>query len=506
MITSMTLGRKLILGFAALAAVAMLLGLSYLRAITSLGNEFSRSVGMTTEKIRLAGVLTTQSASLLSLERGVLVRLAMKDLPKAEAYHNSFNELIEAMRTDCQRTRVLLINDAGRAAVDRVERALASWRPAHQDLWQVGSGGNLKRSQEIYDGRTLPLAKEADAGAAQLGALQKENLAADTAGVQAEISRSGWTAGTLMAIVLLVGIAVLTLVLNVTRELRGQAHELADGAAQIAGAAAQVSSASQSLAQGASQQAASLEETSASTEELAAMTRRNADNSRQAASEMAEVEAHVVQGNQNLAEMIASMQDINTSSEKISRIIKVIDEIAFQTNILALNAAVEAARAGESGMGFAVVADEVRNLAQRSAQAAKDTSALIEESIASSKNGTARLDRVTQAIAAITGRAQKVKILVDQVQTASDEQTHGIDQIAKTVAQMEQVTQSTAASAEETASVGEELAAQTQSLNELAARLRIMVEGHLMPATPAPQAVRTRGILSASGANGGNSV
>jgi methyl-accepting chemotaxis protein len=244
------------------------------------------------------------------------------------------------------------------------------------------------------------------------------------------------------------------------------------------------------LAQGSSEQAASLEETSASSEQITAMTRKNAENSATAATLMTDVDQRVIEGNRTLGEMVQSMQEITGSSDKISKIIKVIDEIAFQTNILALNAAVEAARAGEAGMGFAVVADEVRSLAQRSAQAAKDTSALIAESIAKSNQGSTRLERVAEVIRAITESTVKVKTLVDEVNLGSQEQARGIEQISKAIAQMDQVTQGTAASAEEGASASQQLSAQAEAMGHAVRKLSRMVgdtsETHVRP----PVAVR----------------
>src|SRR4029077_16607994 len=187
----------------------------------------------------------------------------------------------------------------------------------------------------------------------------------------------------------------------------------------------------QSMSQGASEQAASLEENSASMEEMATMTGKNAESSYQAATLMGEAARVVESANSALVDMVSSMTSIKVSSQRVSKIIKTIDEIAFQTNILALNAAVEAARAGEAGMGFAVVADEVRNLAQRSAQAAKDTATLIEESVAKSSEGSANLQKVTEVIHSITSSSSKVKVLVDEVNLGSQEQARGIEQISK---------------------------------------------------------------------------
>jgi methyl-accepting chemotaxis protein len=205
------------------------------------------------------------------------------------------------------------------------------------------------------------------------------------------------------------------------------------------------------------------------------MVRKNAENSQGAAEVMTTVDRHVKDGNRTIDQMVVSMHEISSSSDKISKIIKVIDEIAFQTNILALNAAVEAARAGEAGMGFAVVADEVRNLAQRSAQAAKDTASLIEDSIAKSGQGSTKLQEVTDVIRSITGSAAKVKTMVDEVSLSTQEQARGIDQISKSVTQMDQMTQSAAANAEESASASEELSAQAEAMKSVVHQLRAMV-------------------------------
>ena len=223
-----------------------------------------------------------------------------------------------------------------------------------------------------------------------------------------------------------------------------------------------VATSSQSLSQG-DRAGGVAQETSASMEEMASMTRRNAENATQATRLVTDAALQVDESNAALADMVASMAAIKESSNKVAKIIKTIDEIAFQTNILALNAAVEAARAGEAGMGFAVVADEVRNLAQRSAQAARDTAALIEESITRSQEGAGKDEQVTTAIDAITKSVAQVKGMIEEVREASLQQTQGIDQVSQTIAQMERVTQTTAATAEESAAASEELNAQAES-------------------------------------------
>ncbi len=223
---------------------------------------------------------------------------------------------------------------------------------------------------------------------------------------------------------------------RVGKKLRDVAQSLREGAEQIARAAGQVATSSRSLAEGANQQAAALEETSASTEEISSMARHN-DDSLQSAAALAMQSEHLAETNRALDQTLASIADINNSSDKISRIIRVIDEIAFQTNILALNAAVEAARAGEAGMGFGVVADEVRNLAQRCAQAARDTTGLIGESVSGSRDGNAKVDQVALSIRNFAAGSSQIQSLVDEVSKGARQQTEGLAQIARAMAQMD---------------------------------------------------------------------
>ncbi|MBC7928843.1 MAG: DUF3365 domain-containing protein [Bryobacteraceae bacterium] len=283
------------------------------------------------------------------------------------------------------------------------------------------------------------------------------------------------TAVWLLPLSLCVGLGVYFLISRISNSLRVLVKSISESSTHVTSAVAQISASSQTLAEGATEQAASLEETSSASQQITSMTRKNADNSRLAAEEMDKVNLRVKDSNATVAEMVDSMNDIKSSSDKIARIIKVIDDIAFQTNILALNAAVEAARAGEAGAGFAVVADEVRSLAQRSAQAAKDTAPLIEESREKSNAGSLKLEQIAVRIHAITESTSRVKMLVDEVNLGSQQQARGIEQVSKAIQQMELVTQRSAATSEESAATSEELAVEAESMNGVARQLQLVV-------------------------------
>lgn len=285
-----------------------------------------------------------------------------------------------------------------------------------------------------------------------------------------------------MAVALAVGFAValisgLLFSRSISIPLKRIAAQLEGGAAEMTSAAAQVSKASQILAQGASGQAASIEETSASLEELSSMTKRNSENAQKVNDLAKQTRTAADQGAVDMQTMSSAMEAIKASSDDIAKIIKTIDQIAFQTNILALNAAVEAARAGDAGMGFAVVADEVRNLAQRSAQAAKETAEKIEGAIGKTAQGVEISNMVAKTLSDIVSKARQVDELVAEVANASREQAQGITQINTAVSQMDQSTQSNAASAEESAAAAEELNAQAECVRSSVATLLDLVSG-----------------------------
>jgi hypothetical protein len=280
-------------------------------------------------------------------------------------------------------------------------------------------------------------------------------------------------------LMVMVGGVVLWLVrVQIARPLDAATARIDMGAVEVAAAALQVSKSSQSLSDGASTQAASLEESSASLEEMASMTKRSAEGARSASAAAARTRQSADAGALKMQDLRTAMGSIRTASEDIMKILKTIDEIAFQTNILALNAAVEAARAGEAGAGFAVVADEVRNLAQRSARAARETAEHIEASVAKSRHGAQITDEVVQQFADIQTQVRQLDVLVGDIARACAEQQEGIGQVNTGMVQMDQLTQSNAASAEETAAAAAELTSQSDTLRDTVGSLIILLRGN----------------------------
>jgi methyl-accepting chemotaxis protein len=307
----------------------------------------------------------------------------------------------------------------------------------------------------------------------------QQSLAAADAQTAATLRKAAATVGGLA--VVLVAVSVVLIFAFIRRDLMNPiaaiVRNLRQRSTAMKESAAQVASAAMNLAEGASQQAASLDETATAIREMSAKTKRNADDARQSSDLADQTTTAAYQGDEVTRRLVDAMSSINESSAKIEKILKVIEEIAFQTNLLALNAAVEAARAGEHGKGFAVVADEVRNLALRAAQAARDTAVLVGDSVGRAREGSQIAGDVASSLEHIKGQVQAISGLLDGISQSSHEQSEGIGQLTLAMSQLDSVTQQNAACAEESSSAAEHLSEQASSVAEVVQDLVRLVLG-----------------------------
>lgn len=380
------------------------------------------------------------------------------NFPKLEKKYEELREITH-LKEDLD--KIALVQEAGRNYNHVMGKFLSTWTKLQEVGEEREEAGNVLIEACITT---------AQAGLDNTDAIAKK--AAQALGTSSNIM----VGGLILAFILGVVLAVI-ITLGITGPLNKIINSLNSGSEQTTAAAGQVSASSQQLSQGTTEQASSLEETSSSLDEIASMTKSNADNASKANQMATEARNAGEKGSQAMGNLQTAMDGIAESGEKVSKIIKTIEEIAFQTNLLALNAAVEAARAGEHGKGFAVVAEEVRNLAQRAGVAARDTATLIEESGNRTKEGVEITKNAAESLGEIIDGSKKVADVVAEIAAASKEQSDGIGQITNAVSQMDQVTQQNAATSEETAAASEELSSQADSLKDMVSELQSMVGG-----------------------------
>jgi|CXWL01.1.fsa_nt_gi methyl-accepting chemotaxis protein len=415
-------------------------------------------------------------------------------LAELEDYSASFTQSVAELKT-------LLAGTESYNTLGKVEAPLADYLAATRGLVTLAfedrtrAVATIPKFQESY--------KHLEVSLEQLGDQVEDKAKRSAREGIALTRRTNWLLlGLLLGGALLLQLAGLAFARRLSRLFNRLAVSLGTGLSQVSDSARQVSATGLTLADGTSEQAASLEESSASLEELSSMTKRNAESAARAKQAAGQTRGSADTGAQQMQAMVTAMESIKTASTDIAKILKTIDEIAFQTNILALNAAVEAARAGEAGAGFAVVADEVRALAQRCAGAAKETAVKIDDTIAKSQQGAQISAEVAKYFATIQEQIRHLDTLVAEISTASNEQSQGIGQINTAISQMDRFTQANAATAEESAAGAAELSAHAETLKGAVGELRQLAGGAAQPAAahvPAPAPAPKTPALKARG-------
>lgn len=471
----MTLQQKLLSSCGTLAGVALLGAAASAWMTSAMSRDMNQAVNGASKTMDGVIKLARSVDNSRTMSRNLIIygfmgkrEIVLHDIESFEANEREARGALATIET-------LLRTPAEREAFSAIALNLPKWLEGSHQIVELSRAGKPEEAANFSAQSLREMALVVDSSLDRLLEVERRDLAARA---ERSATLNAWSrALAIVSIVLALfaSVSAIAVIRRVIGGLREVIAEIVASSEQTRSAVAQISSSGDSLAGIATEQAAAVEETSASTEEIVSISRATSDHSAEAARFLEDIAGFLNEGGRSVAAMVGSMDEIGSSSDKVSKIIRVIDEIAFQTNILALNAAVEAARAGEAGMGFAVVADEVRNLAQRSAQAAQETTALIEESSSKARTGRGCVQQVAGAFTQIHAKVQKLTRLMGEVKAGSEQQAAGLTHIGRAVAQMSQGTQTVAASAEESAGASGQLASQAASLANVSAGLRAMV-------------------------------
>jgi methyl-accepting chemotaxis protein len=460
--------------FLVVVCLSIALGALALNRLARVSETTARVAGRTLPSVRALGRIGLASG------RFRMAALQSVNASEAEqdALQNAMGAALEEIEDGQKHYEPLIGSTRERDTYSQFMSAWSDYMLAHATSMQLAMEGKKDEARALMAGEAQTAF---DAANARLTDLTEQNgrtadqAMAESAAINAS---SRWLILLMVVGVVGVGGGIAWRVLaSANRVLQRVASGIGQGAETLVVAAGEAAQSSEEMSRNAATQSTSLEETSGAVAEIAQVTRTNADRAREAASLMAAADDMIRSSNAALEAMRTSMSSIESSSTRVSRIIRTIDEIAFQTNILALNAAVEAARAGEAGAGFAVVAGEVRNLAQRSAQAAKDTEGIIEESSASARAGAQTATQVTEAVRAFTAQVTRVHELVDTIKTSSEQQAESVGRVGRAVQDMTSATRQTAAAAELGAAASERLNEQAAVAHNQAAALTALVQG-----------------------------
>ncbi len=416
---------RIVLGYAlVLILVVLLVGIS-LFSMRIFQSQFNKVMD-NSETIRLVGIIKQSALVVSGNTRGDLVFAG--DQETLERLKNETAEARSNLDNAMKSLETLMLTPTEKELLESYNGIRSQSKSVNNQVTELIASGNTAEAQDLLDTQADPLIRESLNKLEELIKVADENNDVESRATTKTFATTFQVLIVLAVFCILIGFAGTSFITqSIARPMNSMIARIGESAGQVAVASHQLSASASQLSQGSAEQAAAIEETSSTLQESASMMAQNDNNTKQAALFSVQAEESANKGSAEMKQMMESIQEIKKSSDQIAKIIKVIDDIAFQTNILALNAAIEAARAGEAGMGFAVVAEEVRNLAGRSAQAAKDTTAIIETNIELSNVGVAVADKVREALNEITAQSKKVSQLMDEIAAASQEQVQGIE-------------------------------------------------------------------------------